>query len=114
MDYIESELSDNIMDLHLYCDNCAAQNKNHILAKLLLALVELGRFKNFEQFFPIRGHSYLPCDRDFSLVKRKLLKTDRIYDLHKIVEIIIGSNKKTDKFQVKIVRAPEIIDYKSW
>ena len=58
-------------EVHVYSDNCGGQNKYHALNRVFLALTDTGRFDRIEQYYPIRGHSYLPCDRDFSVIKRK-------------------------------------------
>uniref|UniRef100_A0A8D8ZZE3 DUF7869 domain-containing protein n=1 Tax=Cacopsylla melanoneura TaxID=428564 RepID=A0A8D8ZZE3_9HEMI len=58
-------------ELHLFADNCAGQNKNHALVRFVMALVELKNFETVKVFFPQRGHSFLPCDRDFALIKKK-------------------------------------------
>ncbi|PSN31387.1 hypothetical protein C0J52_24534 [Blattella germanica] len=69
-----------------------------------------GRFQFITHYFPIRGHSYLPCDRDFSMVKRKIRKMDRIYLLK---ELIIESSKKMN-FEVKIAKTEEVLNFKEW
>nr|CAI5835290.1 unnamed protein product [Callosobruchus analis] len=78
--------------------------------------VENGRFRKIEQIFPIRGHSFLPCDRDFAVIKRNLKKYDRLYDLHEYTEIIVASGLK-NKFTVHEIHAAnntDILDFKSW
>jgi hypothetical protein len=72
--YIKNNISSSVDELHLYSDNCGGQNKNHTLSRMLLALTDIGRFKKIIQNFPVRGHSFLPCDRDFALIKRYLKK----------------------------------------
>lgn len=66
-------------ELHVYSDNCGRQNKNHSLARMLLALTDTNRFSKIEHFFPVRGHSFLPYDRDFAIIKKSLKRHDRIY-----------------------------------
>lgn len=112
LDYITLN-SDGITELHLYSDNCWGQNKNHALIRMLLCLTDLNRFKKIIQYFPIRGHSFLPCDRDFSMIKRKLKKQDRIFTVHQLTEIIANSSN-TNKFLVKEVSSSEIFDFKTW
>lgn len=113
MNFIENYLSENITEVRLFSDNCPGQNKNHCLVRFCMALVENGRFKKVEQFFPIRGHSFLPCDRDFGIIKRSLRKYDRVYNLHKYTEIIISASLKK-KFTVHEVQTADIFDFKSW
>ena len=45
----------------------------------LYSLVKLGRFKLIIHTFPTRGHSFLPCDRDFALIEKLALKNDTVY-----------------------------------
>lgn len=101
--------------INFYSDNCGGQNKNHCFSKLFLALTDSKRFKKINQYFPVRGHSFLPCDRDFSIIKRSLRKHDRIYSLPEISEIITKSSK-TQKFLVVIVEnsSSMIYDVKNW
>jgi hypothetical protein len=61
----------DVEELHLFCDNCAGQNKNYALIRMVMARVEIKRFKKVKIFFSQRGHSFLPCDRDFVLIKKK-------------------------------------------
>lgn len=100
-------------ELHVYSDNCGGQNKNHALVRFLMFLTESKRFQKVEQFFPIRGHSFLPCDRDFSIIKREIKKHDRFYSIHEITQFIIKSSK-SHKFIVKEVCTDEILDFKKW
>lgn len=79
-DYINSCLKD-VEHLHVFSDGCFGQNKNHSLLRLMNAFVCTKKFQSVEQYFPIRGHSFLPCDRDFVTVKRKLRKCDRVFTL---------------------------------
>lgn len=112
MDYLEN-VTPEIKEIRLFSDNCSGQNKNHTLARLLLALTETRRFDKIEQLFPVRGHSFLPCDRDFAIIKRQLKKFDRIYSLREITENVIKSSRE-NKFMVTLVETEKIFDYKSW
>lgn len=68
--YLQTFVPSSVEEIHLFCDNCGGQNKNHALIRTIMALVELKVFKKIKVFFPLRGHSYLPCDRDFGLIKK--------------------------------------------
>lgn len=103
----------NITELRLYADNCGGQNKNHTLCRLMLCLTQSGRFKTIEQYFPIRGHSFLPCDRDFGTIKKELRKHDRIYSVEEIRNLIIRSSQP-GKFVVTEVQATDVFDFKNW
>lgn len=112
-DYIQREIPENVQELRLYSDNCPGQNKNHTMVRMCAALVETNRFKKVEQFFPIRGHSFLPNDRDFGVIKRRLKKFDRIFSVHEYTQIILASSAQR-KFTVMEVSGKEIIDFKNW
>lgn len=102
-------------EVHLFSDNCAGQNKNHPISKFLLSLTDLKKFKTIQHFFPTRGHSFLPCDRNFAIIKRALHKQDRIYSIKQLIELIILSSSSL-KFTVVEVK-PEFVpiyNFKGW
>lgn len=103
----------NIENLHIFTDGCGGQNKNHTVVRVLSALVSQGLFKNIEQYFPIRGHSFLPCDRDFAVLKRKIKRSDRIYTVKEVAALILCSTTKND-FTVMLPSSSNIIEYKKW
>nr|CAH7725063.1 unnamed protein product [Callosobruchus chinensis] len=112
LDYISNN-SEGASELHLYSDNCWGQNKNHALMRMLLALTDTKKFDKILQYFPLRGHSFLPFDRDFSIIKRALKKRDRIYNVHELTEIIANASR-TQKFEVREVNTIEITNFKAW
>lgn len=114
LDYLSSVPKDDYDELNVYADNCGGQNKNHCFSKMFLALTDLKRFKKINQFFPIRGHSFLPCDRDFSIIKRELRKHDRIYSVHEITEIIIKSSKSQKFIVVEVNSSRMVYNVKDW
>lgn len=111
-DYVES-LPEEIKNLYVFTDGCGGQGKNNTVVRYLLSLTDKKRFSKIEEFFPVRGHSYLPCDRDFSVIKRKVKTLDRTYTLHDYVEQIITSSDKMN-FMVTIPQTEDIYDFKSW
>lgn len=114
MDYLDNEAPVEAEELHLYSDNCGGQNKNHALSRLLCALTDTGRFKTIKHYYPVKGHSYLPCDRDFSLIKRSLKRLNRLYSINQIIQTIVHCTKNLSKFTVKLVQISEILNYKNW
>lgn len=111
--YINNDVPSHIDEIHIYSVSCGGQNKNHTLSRVLLALTDMGKFNKIVHYFPIWGHSFLPCVRDFSMMKRKLKAHDRYYTIHEITELIIGSGRP-GKFFVKEIKTKEIIDFKNW
>ena len=69
----------DIDTVYLFSDSCGGQNKNTNIIHFLYLLVKQGNFKRIQHVFPVRGHSFLPCDRDFGLIEQKKRRVDRIY-----------------------------------
>ena len=66
-----SGVDEGVDTLFLYSDGSGGQNKNKYVVMYLYSLVKLGRFLKIRRIFPIRGHSFLPCDRDFGITGKK-------------------------------------------
>lgn len=43
--YINNFIGKNVEELNLFSNNCAGQNKNHTLLRMIMALVEMKKFK---------------------------------------------------------------------
>lgn len=113
-EYLKS-VSTHYTELRLFSDNCAGQNKNQAMSRFCLYLTDSGRFQKVTQYFPVRGHSFLPCDRDFGIISKALKRQDRIFTVHEITEIILQSSSRFSKFTVHEITSPEIIlDFKKW
>ncbi len=54
-------------------DSCEGQKKNYIVMKFLILIPMLFKVKIMD-VFPVRGHSYCTCDRNFANFS-KLIKT---------------------------------------
>lgn len=79
-DYISNNIKpENVKELHLFSDGdgSCGQNKNHGMLRMCCALKQ--KFPVVRSHFPVRGHSFLPCDRVFGQIKQKLSHTDRFY-----------------------------------
>lgn len=113
LDYIQNVVPKEATELRLFCDNCPGQNKNHTVVRMCMALRATGRFQKIVQYYPIRGHSFLPCDRAFGTIKRKLRRFDRVYDIHKYTELIVLASAKL-LFTVKEIETKDIINFKNW
>lgn len=73
--YLHSKSDDLEDDLVLISDGCSGQNKNYAMVHFLYMLVHCFKmFQRITYIFPIRGHSYLPNDQDFSIVEKKKRK----------------------------------------
>nr|CAH7757391.1 unnamed protein product [Callosobruchus chinensis] len=79
---------------------------------MLLALTDTKKFDKILQYFPVRGLSFLPCDRGFSIIKRALKKRDRIYNVHDLTKVTANASR-TQKFEVREVNTIEITNFKA-
>lgn len=109
--YINEYLDKSITELHLYSDGCVAQNKNHAVIRMCLGLTHSGRFSNIIHRYPVRGHSFLPCDREFGSFKRKMNKYDRIYTPKEYCSLLVNSKSNV---LVHMVETSEILDFNKW
>lgn len=114
LDYINTKVPPEVKELYVFSDACGGQNRNHTLIRLLMALTMTGRFSAIHHYFPVRGHSFLPCDRDFATVKRAIRKFDRVYTPTQYNEIIGSAKVKDPKFLVKSMDHNDFIDFKNW
>ncbi|PSN39943.1 hypothetical protein C0J52_23288 [Blattella germanica] len=71
--YVQHYIPQSINELNLFSDSCPGQNKNHTIVRFCMALTATGRFQTITHRFPERGHSFLPCDRNFGAFKKKKL-----------------------------------------
>ena len=68
-----NSLPAEVTHLRLFCDSCPGQNKNWTVFRTLhYMVVHQRRFKEITLHFPVRGHSYMECDRDMVPVNQKL------------------------------------------
>jgi len=112
--YINNDIDKEVERLYIFCDNCAGQNKNNAIIRFLMGLVENNRFKEVQVLYPMRGHSFMPCDRDFGLVKISLVKYKRLYTIDQYINLISEASKIFNKFSVVKVDQNYIIYYKKW
>ena len=54
-----------------WSDSCGGQNKNFFTINFWQYLLLSGRFKEIYHKFPVLGHTYMDCDRDFGLVEKE-------------------------------------------
>lgn len=90
-----------------------AEDKIEItLIRFLLAIVAINRFETIYQYFPVRGHSFLQCDRNFGTAKR-LIRKDRIYVPNEYNNLILAAKNRGST--VKLVASNDILDFEnSW
>ena len=106
-----ASLPPQVTDLCLYSDGCSGQNKNIIMIEYLFTLVRMGKFNKITHTFPIRGHSYLPNDRDFAKTETRKRKSGHIFTPEQWIEIIQTAKEKKP-FEVVPVDQSMIYDFK--
>lgn len=68
--FVYNFMSDGTKHLEIFCDSCSGQNKNFTMFRFLHHLVHIEKkLESIKITFPIRGHSYLECDKNMGLVK---------------------------------------------
>lgn len=112
-DYIK-QIPETVTELYVFSDACGGQNRNHTLVRFFLNLTLNRRFKVIHQYFPIRGHSFLPCDRDFGIIKRAIRRHDRIYTPLQYVSIIAKAKTSKPNFTIKVIDTHEVLNFKAW
>ncbi|CAH1112109.1 unnamed protein product [Psylliodes chrysocephalus] len=108
-DYVQKTPA-KIQELHIFSDSCPGQNRNNTVVRYLLASK---RFRKIYHYFPVRGHSLLPCDRDFGCLKRVIRKYNRIY-FPENYENMKLSCRKLKPFGISTICYKDITDYKNW
>lgn len=96
--------------LNLFSDSYGGQNKNSTVIQYLYTLVRSGCFHHIRHVFPVRGHSFLPCDRDFAKSETKKSKVERVYTPQQWMDVIRLARKRKP-YDVVSVGQSIIFDY---
>lgn len=99
------KLPQNVTHLRIFCDNCFSQNKNRFLIAYFYYIVHSSNLEEIEIFYPIPGHSFMPCDRDFAKIEIARKKKDRVIRPSKWVNMVETARKK-NPFVVKYLQFP--------
>jgi len=87
-------------EVFLFSDACTGQNRNWVVGGVLTALAK-GENITITQVFPVRGHSYCQCDRNFAVYSRVVKKTETIESTDDYLAIIRSSKKSATPFIVQ-------------
>ena len=109
MSHYFATLPNEVTTIYLYSDGCGGQNKNANVMHFLFTLVRLGRFQHIRHYFPVRGHSFLPNDRDFGCTELKKRKIERVYSPEQW-HAIIESARRRNPFTVVPVQQDMILN----
>ncbi len=109
-DYIK-DLPQSVTALHVFTDNCFSQNKNKYLCAYLNYICNV-RLMSVHVYYPIPGHSRMPCDRDFGRIEQKKKHIDRVSRPSEWVETIRTTDIRKP-FTIKYVEHPVTDDLRS-
>lgn len=107
--YIENKIDKDVKTLFFFGDNCAEQNKNNTMVRMMMKSCETKRFDDIKLIFSVRGHSFMPNDRDFGIIRRKLRTEERNYTVDEVVELMKKSSKTLDKFSIVQMKVDDFI-----
>jgi hypothetical protein len=81
----------------IFCDSSGGQNKNFTLFRFDNFIVNVcGRLDTLKTVFPVRGHSYMECDRNVGLINQK----SHIEVLDDWISVIANARVKPSPFSV--------------
>ena len=89
-----------------FSDGCPGQNRNWVVL-FFLSFISIKFNIKIKHIFPVRGHSFNVCDRNFSILGRKLRKLKTIETHEKIIKYL----KQNKKFEVL---KSKVFDYKTF
>jgi hypothetical protein len=75
------------LEINLVFDNCAGQNKNRMVTRLLFFLVKLKICRTVRAIFLVKGHTKNDCDRMFNLMKYDYWKVN-CYTPSQLIDIV--------------------------
>ena len=96
---------------HLICysDSCFGQNKNFAMVCFWNSLIGRKWFKQIDHKFLIRGHTYLPNDRDFSHIEKKK-STARVF-IPEEWEKVIASCTQAKPYKIQHMTSELFYDF---
>lgn len=108
--FINNYLDDDVEQLQIFCDSAGGQNKNFTIIRFIKFLTNknIHGLKQIKITFPIRGHSYMECDKDVGLLNLKSpMETPKDFR-----EVIKTSRAKPSPFKVIKVTQSLILNWK--
>ena len=102
-------LKKNYFELSIVADNCGGQNKNRIVLRFLMWLVEVGYFPKIRLIFLVKGHTKNSCDRLFNLLKINYHRLN-IYTYDQLVNVI----NKNEFITAHKMKSSDMFDFLSW
>ena len=78
---------DHYEKIYLFSDSCGGQNKNYLILSFL-SLLSQKLQTEIEHIYPVRGHSYCSCDRNFGMYGKKKKQIETIETTNEYYRII--------------------------
>ncbi|XP_031330335.1 uncharacterized protein LOC116161205 [Photinus pyralis] len=110
-DYVTHHLPQNIKHLNIFCDSCGGQNKNFTTFRYFHYLVHRSnRFESIRVTFPVRGHSYMECDKNMGLINTKT----RVELPKDWVQVFKTARVKPSPFKIEEVENHDVRDWSAF
>lgn len=103
------QLRSKTTKLVCYSDSCFGQNKNFSMICFWNTLILEKMFDQIDHKFLVRGHTFLPNDRDFSHIEKKKASA-RVYVPNQW-EDIIASCRQSNPFQIQHMTSDHFFDF---
>lgn len=106
---LEKELKDNYYNkVLLFSDAAGGQNRNYNTLQFF-SLLSVKYQLEIQHLFPVRGHSYCQCDRNFGLYGKKKKSKEYIETVEEYADLI--KNSRNPPFEMIDVLKLDIKDY---
>lgn len=99
-DMISEKFNETYQEIHFLSDAAGGQNKN-LLVTSFCSWLSMRFNVKVAHLFPVRGHSFCQCDRNFGLCGTKIKKEEKIHTLKKYVELLGNARQNPTPFHVK-------------
>ena len=76
--FIQTKIPATVKHLDVFSDGSREQNHNNTMIRFLFTLAHCNLFASIDFHLPIRGHSFLPCDREFGVIEKMKRKKDTV------------------------------------
>lgn len=103
-DFISRHVPEGVEKIYLISDNAGGQNKNRIVVSFLAWLSEALNIE-IEHVFPIRGHTYSVCDRNFGTYTKQMKRIEVIETPRQVANILK---------QFKVYETIHFLNFRNW
>src|SRR5690606_16707062 len=114
LNFLRANITERTEELVLFSDGCPGQNRNNTIVRFLMSLfIEFSSVQIVSHYVAIRGHSFLPCDQDFGVIKGRIKQHDRVYEPKEYLDIM-KSARREQPFDIVEVASTDVLDFKTW